>query len=374
MPYSHTTYAQLRAQLATRLDDISNQFWTDIEIGIYLQESMRTFGLLSGFWRQRASLVSITGTAFYDITIQTFGNPTLASLLGYTITDRDLIQTIQYHLLESASSQSSWTGTEMFTLDDLRYAIQRRRDQFLSDTGIVVTRSLINIPSPPIGRQSLIDSIIDVRRAAWLGASPFNYYNPLWREDERLLTAADQGWSINTATPEAYSIMGPQPLTLQLAPVPISNGQLELLTVNSGAALNPASSSTILGIPDDLTPAVKWGALADLLGKDGIARDVIRANYCEQRYQQYVVLARLLPIIIHSELNGVPLIPCTLQELESSTPSWENIQKTPTDIAIAAPNLIALSPVPDQIYSVTLDIVQTTPIPVADNDPIQIRR
>ena len=377
MPYSHTTFSDLKTYLSQKLGDTAKTFWVDAELGIYINEALRTFGLLTGFWRDRGTINSVASTAFYDIT--TLQNGSSQNLLAYSVTDRNLIEIIQYHFLESASSQSSWTGTEMFTLNDLRYAIQRRRDQFLADTGIVVTRSVITVVSPAIGRETLTDSIMDVRRAAWVGASPLNYYVPLWREDERMLTAAGATWNTNSNTPEAYSIMAPPPLQLQLAPPPVATGQLELLTVNSGAALNPASSATILGIPDDLTPGVKWGAMADLLSKDGPARDPIRAAFCEQRYQQYVQLARLLPVVIHAEINGVSTIPITLQELESSTPNWENIQTTldhpATDLAICAPNMIALSPVPfDVNTSITLDVVRRTTVLVNDIDPVQIGR
>lgn len=283
---------------------------------------------------------------------------------------------LEYSLLEAASDGSTYSGTEMFTYQDLASAIQNRLNQFLSDTGITVNRSVINVASPPIGRQVLDQKTIDVRRVAWQGSSPENYYTTLWREDERLLTAADPGWSVNPGAPEAYSIMAPPPLQLQIVPIPQSNGTIELLTVDS-AALNPATAATILGIPDDLTPAIKWGALADLLGKDGIARDPVRSQFAEQRYQQYVQLARMMPVVIHAELNGVPLIPSTLQEMDASTPNWQNITADPSspvqDLILAAPNLIAISAMPDTAYAVTLDVVRKTPA-YAGSDPVQLGR
>lgn len=371
MPYSHTTYAALRTQLAGRLGDASKIFWTDTELQILVTESLRTFGLCAGFWRERGTISTSASTAFYDLQSQLSNGATL--LLAPTVTDRDVIQSLQYALLESTASQTAWSGTQMFTYNDLANAVQNRLNQFLSDTGIVVNRSVVTVSSPPIGREQLVDTVIDVRRAAWLGASPNNYYAPLWREDERTLTAANPSWSVNAATPEVYSVMAPPPLQLQLAPPPVSSGQLELLTVDA-VALTPAATATVLGIPDDLTPAIKWGALADLLGLDGIARDPARAQFAEQRYQQYVQLARMLPVVIHAEINGVPLLPCTLQELESSTPSWQNITGTPTDIALASANLVALNPVPDSPYSVTFDVVRKTPIPANDAAFVQVGR
>lgn len=377
MPYTHTTFAQLQTELALRLFDAGNVYYTATELVLYLTESLRTFGLCSGFWRARGTVTASANTAFYNLNTLLTDGSTL--LLAPTITDRDIIQQLQYYLLETSAavSQSAWLGTEMFTYAGISAAVQNRLNQFLSDTGVVVTRSLITSLSPPIGRQVLTQSTIDVRRIAWIGASPENYYTILWREDERLLTAADQSWSVTPGTPANYSIMVPPPLQLQLAPIPVSSGQLELLTVDS-TVLIPATSATVLGIPDDLTPAIKWGALADLFGNDGIARDPVRATYCEQRYQQYVRLARALPVVLHTELNGVPLIPSTLQELDASTPNWQNITSDAshpvTDVVLCAPNLIALSCIPDTTYSVTCDVVRRTPIPVLDADYVQLGR
>jgi hypothetical protein len=373
MPYTHTTYGDLKTQLSLRLDDPSKIFWVDAELGIYVTEALRTFGLCSAFWRERGTFTTTPSTAYYDI-YQLLTNG-VSLILQPTVTDRDIIQAVQYYLLEStaAASQTVWLGTEMFNYQDVANAIQNRLNQFLSDTGCVVTRTLVPVASPPIGRQQLDQSIIDVRHASWLGVFPSAYYNTLWREDERLLTAADQTWSVNSGTPECYSIMAPPPLQLQLSPPPVASGQLELLTVNS-KTLDPANVATILGIPDDLTPAIKWGALADLLGMDGIAMDPVRADYCEQRYQAYVTLARLLPVVVHAEINGVPLISSTLQEIEALTPAWENITGTPSDIALAAPNMVALSSVPDAVYSVTLDVVRKSPIPASDIMYVQLGR
>jgi len=190
------------------------------------------------------------------------------------------------------------------------------------------------------------------------------YFTTLWREDERMLTAANQQWSVTEGIPEAYSIMAPPPLELQLSPVPQVDGQLEMLTVRS-TTIDPANTATIIPIPDDLTPAIVWGALADLLGKDGIARDPVRANYCEQRYRQYVALAKNMPVVIHSEINGNPLIAETLQEIDTAKPNWESItadaRNPVSELILASRYLIALSSVPDGQYSVTLDVVRKAP-------------
>jgi hypothetical protein len=371
MAYAHINFAALKTQLAARLGDASKIFWVDTELGILLTEAMRAFGLLASFWRERGTFSTTAGTAFYDLPTLLANGPDF--LLASTVTDRDVIASIQYALLEPATSQTTWTGTEMFTYSAIANTIEHRLNQFLSDTGIVVNRALVNVLGPPISREVFNQKTVDIRRMAWLGAPPIAYYHPLWRDDERALTAADQRWSVDPGQPESYSIMSTPPLQVQLSPPPLVNGQLEALTVDA-VALDPATTATVLGIHDDLTPAIKWGALSDLLGQDGIARDPARSQFAESMYQQYVRFARVLPVVVHAEIQGLPLIASTLQELESSTPNWQNIQGMPSDIAMASANLIALSPVPDGVYSVTMDVVRRTPIPANGSVQVQIGR
>jgi hypothetical protein len=129
-----------------------------------------------------------------------------------------------------------------------------------------------------------------------------------------------------------------------------------------------------MNIPDDFTWIVKWGALADLLSKDGPARDPQRAAYCEQRYQTGVAIARQTSTIIHGELQGVPLVISSLHDLDSYSYSWQNTSGQPIIVAAASHNLIAVSPIPDDIYSVVLDLVRNAPIPVDDNAYVQVGR
>src|SRR3990167_4719634 len=226
MGYSHTTWLQLQTSLSQRLQDTAQTFWTATEVLLHLAEALRTFGVLSGFWRERSTVALVSGTFIYALESQTAGAPTLASLIGPTITDRDIIQQVQFALLESASTQASWLGTSMFTYNDVANAVTRRRNQFLADTGCFLTNSTQVAASPPLGRQPLSEDIIAVRRVSWLGASPYAYYSTMWPSDERSLTAAGSSWNTDSGTPEEWSILASPPITLQLAPPPASTGTL----------------------------------------------------------------------------------------------------------------------------------------------------
>ena len=92
MAYTHTSYGDLKTQLSLRLDDPSKIFWVDAELGIYLTEAIRTFGLCSAFWRERGTLPTVAGTVYYDIN-QLLTNG-VSLILQPTVTDRDIIQSV----------------------------------------------------------------------------------------------------------------------------------------------------------------------------------------------------------------------------------------------------------------------------------------
>ena len=111
---------------------------------------MRVFGVLTGFWRAQATFTTSASDPFYDI--RTAGG--FSGLLGHAVTDQDMVKIIQYHLLEPAPG-NSWSGTDMFDLDDVTRALQQRRDQFLAETGVVVSEVLLGLGAPPDSRIDL---------------------------------------------------------------------------------------------------------------------------------------------------------------------------------------------------------------------------
>lgn len=167
--YSYISYAQARQQLANRLYDPLKQFWSDAELGLNIKESLRTWNAMTNFWRGDFLFNSQQGVTWYDLTdIVNLPN----TLRPLTITDVGVYTDIQYALLEPAVGVNPWTGvSKQFTADDLVNAVQRRRDEILSVTGCFTTRRLVGaVPS----RVYLPDTVIDVRRMAYIPATPVN--------------------------------------------------------------------------------------------------------------------------------------------------------------------------------------------------------
>ncbi len=341
-------------------------FWTTAEINANVVEALRTWNAGARYWRNRVTFNTVAGQAFYDLS-STTGT---AADLGYTVTDQQLVASIEYSLLEPAT-YTAWTGTTQFTLSDVVNALERRRNQFLVETGAVLTNYTQNVAPPFAGRVAISSSVIDVRRLAWQTTG--NYYYPLWREDEWAMDTLLQNWPGTSGTPSVYSVSVVPPFTIQLAAPPMDTGTLNLIVVSAGATLDPTVGVS-MGIPDDYAWVVKWGALADLLGMSGPAADPLRAQYCEKRWEEGIQIAKEAPTVLDARLNNVPLQVSTLYELDTLSPTWQNAPGQPDTVAMAGMNMLVLSPPPDGVYSMTLDIVQNTPVPALTSTALVLSR
>lgn len=365
--YQHTTLPEVTAALAARLMDPALVRWTRAELERYVIEALQTWAALTGRYRAPGVFAAVAGQAFYDL-------PTvLPTLRAQTITDRDLITTIQYHLLEPATP-TAWSGSDQFTLDDLVQAITRRRDQFLAETGAVVTRSTSTIAPPTEGRITLADTVTAVRRAAWTLTT--GQTTPLLRDDVWSFTNYRPGWVQQVARPpRVYSVAEPPPLILQVVDPPLDTGTLDLCTINSGPALDP-TVGVALGVPNDWAWVIKWGALADLLSRDGLAQDLTRAAYCEQRWQQGVSLAAAASVVWSVRVNNVVGAVRSVSDADVYKPRWQTGSGRPRGLLTLGQTLIALEPVPNLPvsgpYSVTVDVVRNIELPSLANPYLQV--
>lgn len=366
MAYSHTTRSAARSQLAGLLHDTGNVHWTSAELDVWLDEAIRTWAVVAHYWRERGTFSTSSGTAFYDLESEL--SP--STLRGQIVTDTNLVRDIQYHLLEPATG-TSWTGSEQFTLAQVQNALQRRRDQFLVATGCHLTLVSHLVTAAPDGRTVLPDTVIDVRRAAWRDSS--NVYTTLWRDDEHGYQSYNGDWMQEPSTPDSYSVSVSPPLTVQMAPYPLGVGTLDLITVSTGATLDPANG-VVMGVPDDFTWAVKFGALADLLGKDGQAYDPERSAYCEQRWQEGVQLARMTTSVVQMQIANKPVPVEALYETEAYNGNWQNESGTPVRCFMAGLNIVGFHKVPNGAFGVSVDVLRNAPIPSGDSGQIQVGR
>lgn len=374
MPYSYITFLQLKQLLAGRLSDPFNQFWSAPELEVNLQLSLRLWNSLTSYYRTRWTFNPASGANFIDL-------PSVSgSALSYTITDRDAISWLEYFLMEPQTVVwgDPWSGTAMFTMNDLIDALEKRINQFFLETGAVVSQPDINpITGVTTGRVPLDDNTIDVRRVEWQPyASPTTHF-PLEKSDTNELQNLIPNWSYSPARPQVYTLYPTPLLTMQLGPIPNTNGSLDMLVIKAHPALTPGLVETTLSIFQDLIPYLVFGAMSTLLNQAGPAYDSDRAAYCEERYKEGVALVkqRIFTTIFYGELNGIPIPLRSTYDLDFLTPNWTVGTGRPTQMALEGLNMLVLSPAPDTSgYSVLLDLVQPAPVPTTDDALVQLGR
>lgn len=369
MPYTAPTFLQAKTALALRLNDPNKVHWLDAELGVYIIEALRTWNAWTAHWRDQSSFNTTPLTAFYDL-------PTvLPALRGQTVTNWNLVADLQYALLEPAAAGGTWTGTDQFTLAQLTAAIEGRRDQFLRETGAVLTRTVTAYAAPAVsGRLALNEAVLQVRRAAWVPATAPLVW-PLYRTDEWASTHYSPAWRSSSQLPANYSTGVTPPLELQLVPAAAAAGSLDLVSVNKGAPINSAVAAS-LNIPDDFAWVIKFGALADLLQGDGLALDPIRASYCEQRWNQGIEHATQAAVVLNGQIGALtPVLIDSLAAADKYSPLWQNVSGVPRRLITAGQTLLATWPPPGAVggpWSIVLDVVRNAPVPAANGDILQV--
>jgi hypothetical protein len=364
VPYTQTTWLSLQSSLQNRLDE-KGIFYTNSapsEVQIYLTEALRAWNAYANRYRERITVTFGPGLNWFDLHT--------SAVMAKSITNTDIVTEIQTHFMEPPTGLI-WVGSDMFTISQVLDTLQKRRDQFLLQTGLEQVRQVGAIPISAEGRFTFQGDVIDVRRLAWIDhALPTLPSSPLWRTDQWESTAQSLDWNYNPAlVPAEFSITEAPPLQCTLIPPPMNVGEIDRIVTKSGASL--IGGNTLLGVPDDLAWAVKWGTMADLLGKENQARDPLRAQYCEQRYAEGVQLANNLPIVLNVFINGRPATTVSLQDLDANEPGWANTAGTPQVVGISN-YLITLFPLPIVNTSVTLDVLRPAPIPTLDTDFVQL--
>jgi hypothetical protein len=202
-----------------------------------------------------------------------------------SLTDQDLLLTVEQRLIEDASFSSGlWTVAEV-----LGYANQRQT-QFLKETHLVAAWADLDwTPGQP--ERDLPPDWIDTILARWRDTATGDYH-VLPASDTFELDHVSPQTALTVGTPSAYRDGDTGTLRLAIAPPPQAAGDVELLYVAVGETLD--GSGILFTVPDDFVPYVVYGVMADMLGKDGRGQDLVRARYCDLRYQEGVALSAAL--------------------------------------------------------------------------------
>lgn len=371
--YNHTTFAQAKARLASLLGDSAKVFYVDQELGFYIREALRFWGLASHYFRDSGRFNTVAGQAFYDIaSITDSGGIALQSL---TVTDQELINDSLYQLMEPpiTSFPLGYQGSEMFTLDEISDLLGKSRDDQLRQSGAIVTQ--VSYPLvPSVGRVDLNQSTIHINRCS-VQEQGTSGPLPLWAIDYFQAQSTVDAISDNTVgRPKAFITNYTPTLAVDLYPAPQVGGTLRVYSVQSLPALNPQAGASIMGLPDDAAWIARYMMMGDLLAADGLANASQMAQYCMQRAEQGLDMLDAYQSLMWATLGGERMTIASLGQLDAQRPDWQRTFGAPRSLHQLSWNLFACYPVPDGAYTIEVELVKKAPIPVAEGDFIQVGR
>lgn len=323
MPYEHLTWSALQTLAHQRVG--TSSFYTTTEMAVYLTEALRVWNLMTGHFRGTAAITTTANTIFYGTTLHT-----------QDITQQKVMDDMQYHLLETPNSGAS-LDSDMWTVGEWVDYLNSRLALFVAETKLVLSRttfsSVIDQTQYDLGT-SVSTDLLEVHRLAWLDSSGVSHAlreGSVYDYDLSLPTWTTAGAS---QEPEVYVRLGRPQLKVEILPAPSAAGTFDVLYTKRPAQLPQTPDTTVVGIPNDFVPFVKWGALSDLLSKEGQANDPLRAQYAEARFQEGILLARdLLRNHMHlrAEFAGNPLDKETIFSLDYGADGWQDDSSTPVD-------------------------------------------
>jgi hypothetical protein len=206
------------------------------------------------------------------------------------MTDQTLLTALQYAVIEPPDGGAAWPSG-LWSRDEVLSYLNQRQDRLLRESLIHVKTSA-NLPILTGARVvTLPTDWMRTVTVVWLGDN--GMIRELQRADTFQVDHADAALSrTSTGVPLYYMEYDSANLTVEIGPAPLVDGNLSVLYVPVGTELTGNGVSLL--VPDELETAVKYGSLADMLGKDGRGKDATRAAYCEERYHMAVEAARLI--------------------------------------------------------------------------------
>jgi len=214
-----------------------------------------------------------------------------------------------------------------------------------------------------------------MRRVRYIPASGLGSPSTLYRDDLMSFEYFTHDFEQNFNTPLCWDVLGSPQQFLTFDARPNVVNTLDCLAILSGGIITPPTNSPLL-IPDDFSWVLKFGMMADMLTKETESRDLVRAQYCQQRFDEGVKLMMSMPWMTQARINDVPVDTPSFFEADQYDYEWQSNPNAMTQIVRGGIDLFAVSPLIPAGTSVgiTLSLIGNMPIPTADGDFVQISR
>lgn len=201
------------------------------------------------------------------------------------ITDADQLLEVEWRLVEDASFTSG-----LWTIAEIAGYYNQRQNRFNRDAKLLLAYEAVAVGSGAT-TVALPEDWIATQRATWRSAA--GVISPVGLSDR---FAAQQGIASATAptVPLMLDDQSAGPRVGELYPPPITAGTLGLVYASLCEILNFNGTGDIFDLPDEFVPYITYGVMADMLSKDGRGQDLVRAKYCEERFEEGIALAAIL--------------------------------------------------------------------------------
>ena len=200
-------------------------------------------------------------------------------------TDRELLSDIQRLMIEPVDEGLTWLSG-LWSLDEVLGYANQRQQRFLADTCLV--GGWFQLPALAQEQQDVPEETIFIKHAVFENAD--GECTPLLPLSRFSADLAVPTWQGGAAEPIGFLFEQTGTTELSLVPPPTEAGLMHLFVVVLAEVLD--RSGVLLNVPDEWVPTIRFGILADMLGKQGRAYDASRAQYCEERWQEGVDSAK----------------------------------------------------------------------------------
>jgi hypothetical protein len=364
MLFNHTSFSELRTQIAYALGDPEMIFTTSENIDSAIEEALLTFGAISGFWKDKFLVNTVDKKKLYNI----FTDCTDITKIAPTLRYQDVLDWINRDLIESISQANP--NSKLLELNDILDLIEGRYNLYQLQTSLVLSQVQLNI----VAQNSIYkvpDNIISLVRVEYEEGQPDPpIFVVIRKEDEVSLSYYDELTLLSENRPEFYTSTYGISNEIRLYPIPANSGKLHMLSVNGQDG--DISLDTILNMPNNLVPYIKWGVEADLFGKEGLLNDPARMQYCEQRWNEGIAVGRKYASILSARSDGIPITTDSLFMLDLYT-DYVASKRRPDILGLAGLNIFGLDLVPDvDVHSIELVLEHNAIIPTNDDDPVEV--
>ena len=213
--------------------------------------------------------------------------------MAYSITDRQLYNSMQYTLLETPNNGASY-GSGLYTAAEVASRTNQRLDLFNKLTAIHAKNNVTDAVTANVRNQTLTNlvDLVDMLEVSYKPTSTWNVLPPGSATEADSFLGDQVGSDAAQSLPFFYAIEVAPLLEICLYPPPSSAGTLRMAYVPTLDNLSTTPDGTTIRLPDDFTPFIKFGVLADLFNKSGEAYDPVRAQLCEALFQLGVQTAQ----------------------------------------------------------------------------------